>query len=161
MLPNLLCVANSSSRIAPDLGDISGPNNHITISFIWIYVLYCLRHLSAASYFVILLIFPFHSSLVKLRRPLLKLKNKQHACIEAFMTGTDVFPWLPTGYRKSLCYQALPFVYDYIFRPDRLSQKSGSTVIVICPLISLMIDQVKHKVDVSAGSYFVVWSGCT
>ena len=63
-------------------------------------------------------------ALKKLRRPLLKLNNEQHACIEALMTGTYVFSWLPTDC-KSLWYQALPFVYDYMVmdRPDNTSMR--------------------------------------
>ena len=50
--------------------------------------------------------------------------------------GKDVFVWLPTGFGKSLCYEVLPFVFDYkLGRQDSL-------VIVVSPLISLMADQV-------------------
>ena len=45
--------------------------------------------------------------------------------------------WLLTGFGKLLCYEALPYVIDY---------KLGtgcSMVLVILPLVSLMIDQVR------------------
>ena len=50
----------------------------------------------------------------------------------------DVFVNLPSGFGKSLLYQALPFVFDLT------SQESGHIVVVISPLVSLMEDQVSH-----------------
>ena len=50
----------------------------------------------------------------------------------------DVFVNLPTGFGKSLLYQALPFVFDLT------SQESGHILVVISPLVSLMEDQVSH-----------------
>ena len=50
----------------------------------------------------------------------------------------DVFVNLPTGFDKSLLYQALPLVFDFT------SQEPGHVVVVISPLISLMEDQVSH-----------------
>ena len=50
----------------------------------------------------------------------------------------DVFVNLPTGFGKSLLYQALPLVFDFT------SQEPGHIVVVISPLISLMEDQVSH-----------------
>lgn len=50
----------------------------------------------------------------------------------------DVFVNLPTGFGKSLIYQALPFVFDHV------TKSSGHIVVVVSPLISLMEDQVKY-----------------
>ena len=47
----------------------------------------------------------------------------------------DVFFNLPTGFGKSLLYQALPLVFDL---------EPGHIVVVVSPLISLMEDQVCH-----------------
>ena len=52
--------------------------------------------------------------------------------------GKDVFVNLPTGFGKSLLYQALPLVFDLT------SQEPGHIVIVVSPLISLMEDQVSY-----------------
>ena len=74
-------------------------------------------------------------------------KAEQLRAIRAAFDGRDVFVCLPTGFGKSLCYQALPFVMDH--------QRgcSGSAVIVVSPLIALMEDQVsglrKRKVNAS------------
>ena len=48
----------------------------------------------------------------------------------------DVFVNLPTGYGKSLIYQALPFVNDSIL------EAAGHIVVVVSPLVNLMKDQV-------------------
>ena len=56
--------------------------------------------------------------------------------------GKDVFLWLPTGFGKSLCYEVLPFVFD--MKLGRLTDSNtNSAVIVVSPLVSLMIDQVR------------------
>ena len=40
----------------------------------------------------------------------LELKPEQKESIRHIYKGKDVFVWLPTGFRKSICYEALPFV---------------------------------------------------
>ena len=76
----------------------------------------------------------------------MKLKPEQIASILAVYNGNDVFVWLPTGFGKSMCYEALPFVMDCkLARVNRESDQyisSCSGVLVISPLISLMVDQV-------------------
>ena len=61
--------------------------------------------------------------------------------MEAIYKGRDVFVWLPTGYGKSLCYQALPFLMDS--KRGFVNTDKRSAVFVVSPLVALMIDQVK------------------
>ena len=53
------------------------------------------------------------------------------------MEGNDVFVWLPTGFGKSVIYESLSFVFDC------LKNISNSVVLVVSPLVSLMVEQVK------------------
>ena len=71
----------------------------------------------------------------------LKLKTEQLQAIRHVYDGSDVFLWLPTGFGKSVCYETLPFLFDYKLK--RVSTTDGSIVLVISPLVSLMIDQVE------------------
>ena len=48
-----------------------------------------------------------------------------------------MFAWLPCGFGKSLCYEMLSFVFDV----KRVCV--DSLVIVVCPLVSLMIDEIR------------------
>ena len=69
----------------------------------------------------------------------LQLKEEQEASLRAMYSGKDTLVWLPTGFGKSICYTALPFLFDYkLGRSDN----ANSLVLVISPLISLMVDQV-------------------
>lgn len=60
---------------------------------------------------------------------------QQRSALEAFLRGHDVFVNLPTGFGKSLIFQAAPFCWDF------LRQSAGSIAIVISPLTALMHDQ--------------------
>ena len=72
----------------------------------------------------------------------LVLKAKQLDAIKAIYEGRDVFLWLPTGYGKSVCYQALPFLFDFKLDKTKSSLTDRSVVVVLSPLVSLMVDQV-------------------
>ena len=45
--------------------------------------------------------------------PDLVLKLKQLEAMKALYSGQDVCLLLPTGYGKSICYESLPFLFDY------------------------------------------------
>ena len=68
--------------------------------------------------------------------------HQKRAISEVSKRGKDVFVNLPTGYGKSLIYQALPTIFD------ALRSSSGHIVVVVSPLISLMDDQVKFLTSV-------------
>lgn len=80
-------------------------------------------------------------ALSKLGTPNLVLKEEQKKAILAVYDGNDVFVWLPTGFGKSICFQTLPFMFD--FKLDRVSTQKKSLVIVVVPLVALMVDQVQ------------------
>ena len=80
-------------------------------------------------------------ALLKLRMSDVSLKAEQRSSMKAIYDGRDVFVWLPTGYGKSLCYQALPFLMD--FKKGLVDTENRCAVLVISPLVALMIDQVK------------------
>ena len=77
-------------------------------------------------------------ALERLGKPTLTLKEEQRKSIEAVYKGSSVFVWLPTGFGKSICYQALPFVIEH-----KKGQRGSCAVLVVSPLVSLMIDQVE------------------
>ena len=80
-------------------------------------------------------------ALGKLGLPHVTLKEEQRLAIKAIFDGRDVFVCLPTGYGKSLCFQTLPFIMDY--KLDLVGTEQRSIVLVVSPLVSLMIDQVR------------------
>ena len=61
------------------------------------------------------------------------LEAEQVEALESMLSGEDTFL---SGFGKSVCYECLPFLFDFKKRTNRC------TAIVISPLISLMIDQV-------------------
>ena len=70
--------------------------------------------------------------------------------------GNDVLVLLPTGFGKSVCFQALPFLFDHKLR---LFGGQMSAIVVVSPLIVLMVDQVRslrerdvEAVIISSGS---------
>ena len=57
----------------------------------------------------------FHEfSVTKLGNPNLELKKEQHDVIRTiYLEKRDVLTVLPTGVGKSICYQALPAIFDF------------------------------------------------
>ena len=67
------------------------------------------------------------------------LKPEQVECINNISKGKDVFLWLPTCFGKSLCYELLPFVFDYRYgKRNNVVQYRDFTA----HKLSLMVDQV-------------------
>ena len=57
----------------------------------------------------------FEFSVTKLGNPNLELKKEQYDEIGAICLGKrDVLTLLPTAFGKSLCYQALPGIFDFM-----------------------------------------------
>ena len=71
-------------------------------------------------------------ALERIRKQQLKLKREQVASIRHVYDGKDVFVWLPTGFGKSICFECLPFVFD--FKRNRTGSSSvRTTVLVVFP----------------------------
>ena len=79
-------------------------------------------------------------ALEKLQMSHIDLKPEQRSAMEAMLDRRDTFVWLPTGYGKSLCYQALPFMFDH--RQGFVNTGTSCAALVISPLLALMVDQV-------------------
>ncbi|KAK3734288.1 hypothetical protein QZH41_015131, partial [Actinostola sp. cb2023] len=75
------------------------------------------------------------------------LNGLQKRAIIEFVKGKkDVFINLPTGFGKSLIFQALPTVFDEV------KEQSGHIVVVVSPLVSLMKDQVSSLRSIGISS---------
>ena len=89
-----------------------------------------------------------------LKKEDLVLKPEQSAALEFVFKGKDVFIWFPTGFGKSICYQALPFMFDHKLGRNNMPSPMAdrSVVLVVSPLISLMVDQVTSLRSVGVGA---------
>ena len=61
----------------------------------------------------------------------LTLRPKQEEALFHLYSGRDVFAWFPTGYGKSICYQLLPFMFDFKLKRTTAQQAKRSSVLVI------------------------------
>ena len=73
------------------------------------------------------------------------LKKEQREAIKLMYQRKDVFLWLPTGFGKSVCFQVLPFLFDYKLGRIESPLPQRSVVVVISPLVSLMVDQYRYR----------------
>ena len=71
------------------------------------------------------------------------LKELQELCLDTLLSKKDVLACLPTGFGKSLIFQAWPTVCSLLSAkyPDKWPQKA--VVFIVCPLQSIMEEQVK------------------
>lgn len=69
-------------------------------------------------------------------------REDQEEIIEKLVSGQDVLAIMPTGAGKSLCYQVPALMMDGI-------------TIVVSPLISLMMDQVKALNEIGVHAAFI------
>ena len=71
-----------------------------------------------------------------------ELRQEQKSSVKQLFTGGDLLAVLPTGFGKSLIFQLLALVND------------DHVVLVICPLKSIVNDQIKEasSMGISAGS---------
>ena len=81
----------------------------------------------------------------------IQLKDKQVEALKTLYDGMDVFLWLPTGYGKSICFQALPFLFDHKLNRAGLPPYRRSVCVIVSPLVSLMVDQVAKLQSVGVG----------
>ena len=65
------------------------------------------------------------------------MNAEQLDAIKCIRDGEDVFLWLPTGFGKSICYETLPFVFNYK-HSDSGTGGGCSVVLVVSPLVSLV-----------------------
>lgn len=70
----------------------------------------------------------------------LQLKPEQHNAVEYLLNQDDVLAVLPTGYSKSLIFQ--PFAVA-----ASIERKEPQTVLVVCPLKSIIEDQIAEAVS--------------
>ena len=65
-----------------------------------------------------------------------KLYPQQEKALSEFLSRSDVFVNLPTGYKKSLIYQMAPFMVNELSKQHSLFPNK-SIVIIISPLVAL------------------------
>ena len=87
----------------------------------------------------------------------LKLKAKQSEALRSVVQqNRGVLAVLPTGYGKSLIYQLLPSIFNYLL----YGGKYCSIAIIVSPLTALMIDQVE-KIKKQGQSAAIIQAKCS
>ena len=65
------------------------------------------------------------------------MKEEQLEVVVAFLSGSDIFAFLPTGFGKSFCSACLPFAFELLGDTEE-----KPIVVVVTPLTAIMKDQV-------------------
>ena len=82
------------------------------------------------------------------------LSPQQEKALSEFLSGSDVFVNLPTGYGKSLMYQMAPLVANELSK-QHSRFPNESIVVIISPLVALMKDQVSFLKSLNIRAEFV------
>ena len=80
------------------------------------------------------------------------LFEDQLNAIKSFLKGNNIYLCASTGYGKSIVFQSILLFFDIL-----LDQLIGtSTAIIVCPLLSLMFDQVNkmNELGISSNAVF-------
>ena len=83
-----------------------------------------------------------------------QLNGKQREAVVSFVEGKDVLVSLPMGFGKSICFQILPFVLDYMSSPSPGEVVDKYIALIIKPTAAIMCDQVSRLVSVGYISRF-------
>ncbi len=71
-----------------------------------------------------------------------RLNAKQEAAVRGIVGENDVFVNLPIGFGKTICFQSIPFVMDYITPPEPAEEVIDKHIaIVVEPTAAIMRDQ--------------------
>ena len=88
-----------------------------------------------------------------------ELKAEQMLAIESIVLNCkDVLAILPTGFGKSLIYQILPGIFDFLTKQRNLGKsvvKDQAMVLVVSPLNALMRDQISKLNEKGICTYMV------
>ena len=68
------------------------------------------------------------------------LKDDQELALQSLFQDRNIYFSAPTGYGKSLVFQSIPILADHLLNRPLFT----SIILVISPLMSLMLDQVKY-----------------
>ena len=71
------------------------------------------------------------------------MKEEQLEVLVAFLSGSDVFAVLPTGFGKSLCYACLPFAFELLGETEE-----KLIVMVVTPLTAIIFYEGSGSHDV-------------
>ena len=76
------------------------------------------------------------------RSDFFELKQEQKIAVNCLLEGRDVFAVMPTGFGKSFSFQ----LFSTAIEQKKISEGlyPNSVILVICPLISLIEDQIKE-----------------
>ena len=85
-----------------------------------------------------------------------QLNGKQREAVMSFVEGKDVFVSLPTGFGRSICFQILPFVLDYMNSPSPAEEVVDKYIaLIVEPTAAIMRDQVSRLLSVGISAAFI------